>query len=380
MRSAYRTAVLLLGVLALCVALPLLGARVMGHSLDPYSEFPPRTRYVVHPPFSWPAFLFLGFAELLFLFVPLFAALIAFRDRVWHPPQKPFPWWGWVGVLWGVLAWIIAWNRFAWCAPVQRHTFTPLWVGYILVVNGLAYRRAGQCMLTQDTKFFAALFPVSAVFWWLFEYLNRFVQNWYYDGIGDMSAHEYFWYATLPFSTVLPAVLSTYELLGTGFGRPPLVLARGANETRRALLATVLLFAGMLGLLGIGTWPTILFPLLWIAPVLLLAALSELAGEDSLLLRRHPDNSRRLALLAASALICGFFWEMWNYHSLARWVYTVPYVQRFHIFEMPLLGYAGYLPFGLECGLAGILVRQWVRTKPRRSLVDEHPNRRDPLF
>jgi hypothetical protein len=27
----------------------------------------------------------------------------------------------------------------------------------------------------------------------------------------------------------------------------------------------------------------------------------------------------------------------------------VPYVQRFEIFAMPILGYAGYLPFGLEC-------------------------------
>ena len=40
---------------------------------------------------------------------------------------------------------------------------------------------------------------------------------------------------------------------------------------------------------------------------------------------------------------------MWNVHSLARWQYDIPYVERFRIFEMPLLGYAGYLPFGLEC-------------------------------
>ena len=56
------------------------------------------------------------------------------------------------------------------------------------------------------------------------------------------------------------------------------------------------------------------------------------------------------------ALICGFFWEMWNYFSLARWTYTIPFVQRFHLFEMPILGYGGYLPFGLACLLAGRLV------------------------
>jgi hypothetical protein len=47
---------------------------------------------------------------------------------------------------------------------------------------------------------------------------------------------------------------------------------------------------------------------------------------------------------------------MWNTYSLARWTYSVPLVHRFQIFEMPLLGYAGYLPFGLECVVAGELL------------------------
>jgi hypothetical protein len=43
------------------------------------------------------------------------------------------------------------------------------------------------------------------------------------------------------------------------------------------------------------------------------------------------------------------FWELWNSGSLAHWEYTIPFTHRFQLFEMPLLGYAGYLPFGLEC-------------------------------
>ena len=56
---------------------------------------------------------------------------------------------------------------------------------------------------------------------------------------------------------------------------------------------------------------------------------------------------------ALAALVCGGFWEMWNYFSLAKWQYSIPLVDRFQIFEMPLLGYAGYLPFGLECLVIG---------------------------
>ena len=31
-------------------------------------------------------------------------------------------------------------------------------------------------------------------------------------------------------------------------------------------------------------------------------------------------------------------------------------MDRFHIFAMPILGYAGYLPFGLECVVVANLV------------------------
>jgi len=34
-------------------------------------------------------------------------------------------------------------------------------------------------------------------------------------------------------------------------------------------------------------------------------------------------------------------------------VYEIPYVNVLHVFEMPLLGYAGYLPFGVLCAEIG---------------------------
>ena len=41
-------------------------------------------------------------------------------------------------------------------------------------------------------------------------------------------------------------------------------------------------------------------------------------------------------------------------------VCCIPYVQRFHVFGMPLLGYAGYLPFGIACALVTDLVARLV--------------------
>jgi hypothetical protein len=35
-------------------------------------------------------------------------------------------------------------------------------------------------------------------------------------------------------------------------------------------------------------------------------------------------------------------------------------VDKFHVFEMPILGYAGYLPFGIECvAVVGLIDGIW---------------------
>jgi hypothetical protein len=103
------------------------------------------------------------------------------------------------------------------------------------------------------------------------------------------------------------------------------------------------------GLMGIGIWPDWLFPLVWVAPLLLISAIQAIAGEETIFPRLGQGDGTSLWLAAIAALVCGLCWEMWNYKSLAHWEYAIPSVQRFKLFEMPILGYAGYLPFGLEC-------------------------------
>jgi hypothetical protein len=109
------------------------------------------------------------------------------------------------------------------------------------------------------------------------------------------------------------------------------------------------LFAAGAGLAGIGIWPDRLFPLVWVAPLLLITAVQILAGEDTIFSVLREGDGTSLWLAAIAALACGLCWEMWNYKSLVHWKYAIPSVHAFTLFEMPLLGYAGYLPFGLEC-------------------------------
>jgi hypothetical protein len=67
------------------------------------------------------------------------------------------------------------------------------------------------------------------------------------------------------------------------------------------------------------------------------------------LARALERDWRFFAVLGLGALICGFFWELWNYWSAVRWSYDIPGLNGVpHLFAMPLPGYLGYLPFGLE--------------------------------
>lgn len=350
---------------AMALGLPLLGIWVAGEPVARYLEFPPTTRYVKHAPFSLPLFL-LGLLLVLVPLVPF--ALRAVRYR--HEPgarlskARPFPLWGWAGVASGIAFWILAWTRFSWFAPLQAYTFTPLWLSFVVVVNALTYRKAGTCLMTERPRFFLLLFPASAAFWWSFEYLNRFVQNWYYLDSGAYGGWEYFRLATLPFSTVLPAVLSTREWLGTfsRFDHPfrnflPLAVRRPQAVSWVLLAVSAGTFA------GIGIWPDLLYPFLWVSPLIVLVALDGIAGRSHLLSRVAEGDWREVVGFCLAALLCGFFWELWNVHSLAKWEYSIPYVHRFLLFEMPVLGYSGYLPFGLECAAVAALVEELVRPR-----------------
>jgi len=341
--------------LALVVGLPLLGVLLAGEPIWRYLEFPPRTKYVEHEPFSWTAFIALTLLIVLLLAPILFRIVVSnhgvFRKRFTpHASRFTLPWWGWLGIGWTGLWWVLAWSRFPWMASLQEHTFTPLWIGYIVVVNACTFGRIGRCMMVHRPRYFLLLFPLSAAFWWIFEYLNRFVQNWYYVGVAELASFEYFIRATIPFSTVLPAVIGTAELL-TLFSSPAARTNLGAaqSEDPSKSVSWVLLVVSCLGLLGIGRWPNYLFPLVWVGPLLVIVSLESLAGRQTVLSSLAQGDWRSLWVPALAALICGFFWELWNWKSLAHWEYALPFVHRSQLFEMPLLGYAGYLPFGLEC-------------------------------
>lgn len=345
--------------------LPLVGISFIGQSFQTYLEFPPSTQYVKHAPFSW--FVFFLFLIAIIIVVILSGTIIV--CSIISSPKtrsiKNFPWWGWIGGIFGLAFWLIAWNRFPWAELIQEHTFFPLWISYIIVINALTYRKSGHCMITHHTRYFLLLFPASMVFWWFFEYLNRFVQNWHYLEV-QRSPLQYFLLCNIAFSTVLPAVLGTRDwLLTHNWIREGVKFNLSYSPAKPVRLGIMAFLVAAFGLLFIGIFPDYLFPLLWVSPLVILLSLKTILGEKSLLWLKDHGNQQLVFTSAIAALICGFFWEMWNYYSLVKWQYSIPFVDRFLLFEMPVLGYSGYLPFGLECAVIGQLIEELVEKKPQ---------------
>jgi hypothetical protein len=265
------------------------------------------------------------------------------------PAQRPFltrvPIYAYLGLGLNLLAWASSWAR----VGPWRYTFFALWFGFILLLDGLNVARRGTSPLTRSPARFAGMFLCSSLFWWVFEGLNAPVQNWHYILDQPYSPLAYFLIASLNFSTVLPAVMEIAELL-TSFAplRPRLApFDPGPRLSTGAALALVAL--GVLLFALPFRFPNVAFGLVWLCLIFLLDPIANLARRKSAFGHLLAGDWRFLVALPLAGICCGFFWEMWNSLALPKWYYTVPFVSGGpHLFEMPLLGYLGYLPFAIE--------------------------------
>ena len=95
-------------------------------------------------------------------------------------------------------------------------------------------------------------------------------------------------------------------------------------------------------------WPQIFFPFTWLSIYFILEPINVWLGNRNLSQWTQKGDWRPILALWAGVLVTGFTWEFWNFWSYPKWIYTIPYLDYLHFFEMPLLGYGGYMPFALE--------------------------------
>src|SRR5574341_187064 len=257
--------------------------------------------------------------------------------------ETKFPFHGWLGLILASIFWILNWSL---SGPRTYWGFFPMWLGYCLTIDALAYWRTGTSLLTRDWRKYIGLFIVSAPVWWIFELLNLRTQNWNYVGAEIFSPVQYAFWTTLSFTTVIPAVFGSAEFLASfEFVRR---IKRGPVIGTDKLTTTLFFSAGWIMLVLMLAWPKIFFLFIWLSLYFIIEPINIWFGNRSLADWTRNGDWRSVISLWLGVLFTAFFWEMWNYFSYPKWVYQVAWGGWLHLFEMPLLGYGGYLPFALE--------------------------------
>ena len=256
-------------------------------------------------------------------------------------PARRFPLHGWIGLILVLVFWALNWGL---TGLRTQWAFFPLWLGFCLLVDALVLRRTGTSLLARSPKKYAGLYLASAPLWWLFELANWRLQNWHYNGAEAFTTLQFWFWATLNFTIVVPAVLESAELFRSLVRKP--IRGMVVRPTKMTTIAFFLSGWAMLALMV--AWPRIFFPFVWFSFFFILEPVNIWMGHRSLVEWLKDGNWQPVITLWLGVLLTAFFWEMWNYLSYPKWVYHVPWGSWLHVFEMPLLGYGGYLPFSLE--------------------------------
>jgi len=274
-----------------------------------------------------------------------------------HPklgnPISQFPiralrldWYGIAGLLIVILAEVLLIRQ----VTLVGVWFTAIvWTGYILFVDNLVLRLKGRSLIHDRRREFLMMLPLSVGFWLIFEVYNFRLQNWFYIGLPDsiwLRDIGYFW----AFATILPGIFETTELLeGLGVFRDlslqPFLLAKRWHTLAMGIGLAFLVIPPLLPL----PLAAYTFGFVWLGFILFLDPLNYRWGAESLLAQWERGYWQRTLTLLLGGFICGLFWEFWNYWAIGKWVYAVPILSDFKLFEMPIVGFLGFPPFALEC-------------------------------
>ncbi len=287
---------------------------------------------------------------------------------------------------------------------------TPIcWVGYLLFFDGLlttlARRRRDATLspIRHRPNRFVVAWLTSIPVWCFFDYVNfKYLDAWRYHGLPleTWSRHVGYFVAFAAISPGMFLAAAWFQRLGFRKLRVgggvwqqvlPWAVLIGVNVT--LTVATLLLMryathgtAEQVGLtmtaamlLGPGltltvftrrlSWASLGFGLgftawavlardplgnmaLWVGLIFLLDPIVYALKGPSILRDWQAGRWGRMLALFAGGALCGLLWEFWNYWALSKWTYRLPFLgalEDVRYFEMPLLGFLGFLPFAVEC-------------------------------
>lgn len=223
--------------------------------------------------------------------------------------------------------------------PFQYFFYLTSWWSYIIFLDALLTFKKKTFLIVN--RRLPSLILISCGFWCIFEIINLRIQNWFYINLPVEVYRRYAGYL-LSYGTVIPAIYITKELIFTLFGE---IKAKPFHIKNYPLYSISL---GILTILLTCLFPAYFFPLTWIFFALIFDGYNYVRGHASFMKDFERGSMGNFIAAMISGLICGLLWEIWNYWSISKWIYSVPLFEDSKIFEMPIPGYIGFLVFGLE--------------------------------
>jgi len=370
------------------IFLPLIGGLIANKGVFPedFFRFPPQmTPYDIKAPFNLTVFIILALVCITIVLFYFFPTLFRFK-KVAAPiidiskEKKKIPAWFWLGAVLMFGAMFVMWGKFSGPKFITNWTLLPLFWGAIIFFDGIVYyRTGGHSIINEKPQTLVAISVASIGGWAYFEYLNFFVkENWYYPKGDLVSTEQFMIYSLLGSSALLTIAFELYMLLES-FPKLAVKYTQGPKLSVSKKAWKIILFLSLLVMFLISLFPDELFFFIWLAPLLaFLSILHILDIWTPITPILEKGNWAPFVLMCLTYLIQGFFHEGWNYFSAIHltstevitynpgfWMYSVPYVNVLHIFEMPLLGYFGYLPFGLYCWVAWLVFAYMLGINPK---------------
>jgi hypothetical protein len=237
------------------------------------------------------------------------------------------------------------------------------WWSFILILDGLNFRLRGSSPLVRSPALFFSKALFSVFVWNVFELLNFRLENWSYHNLPAARPERWLGYF-IAYASVIPALEEIALLVEPVFA--------GRLRLFRIQVSGLLLRGGFcFGILALALsllWPRIFFPLVWLGFIFLLEPLNYRLRNRSFVGRWENDDWQGFWSWALAGLAAGFFWEFFNFWAGSRWVYHLPYLDFGRVFEMPVLGYTGFMPFALEV-FAFLQLFLWANRKFEKKAV-----------
>jgi len=212
------------------------------------------------------------------------------------------------------------------------------WYGWLLIIDGLIFKNQGHSFIHGRQRELAAMLFWSVPFWFIFEGYNLVLKNWYYVYLfrTDWVQEIYAWVA---FATVFPACFFHAELVKS-FGWFKNKTCTPIN-IKKGLTIFFSFFGGLCIVMPL-LFPKYCYWMVWGAPLGIPDYLCYRIGCGSLLGDFEKGKLTRFLNLIIGGFIAGFMWEALNFWAHCKWIYTVPGMTDWKIFEMPIIGFLGF--------------------------------------